>query len=206
LQPGTSDGDEDGTDGDGDHPLLLAEGSYSLSVTNTQTNCPAVSSTTILKNSTPVFTQLVSPTDQVLCLADGKLVVNEVRVIDRNGVIQSSLTDFPITDFNFTYSRNTIGNTIPIVTGSQLNNINYGAIGADSYFVVATRVANGPGLNCSSPPYKVDILNKQILPIVTLTPFANTSCDPLFFEGEVKVKVSDASINLPFVPAPFVRY
>ncbi len=201
---GTNDGDRDGTDGDGDHPKVLAEGDYTVSVTNTQTGCTSIGSTTILKNSTPVFTQLVTPTNQVLCLADGKLVVNEVRVIDRNGTIKSSTTDFPIGDFNFTYSRNILASTIPAVTGTQLNIGNYPSIGADTYFVVATRVTNGPGLGCSSPPFKVDIQNKQILPIVAITPFANTSCDPTFFEGEVKVKVTDASVNLPFIPTPFV--
>ena len=204
LLAGTSDGDEDGTDGDRDHPTLLAEGNYSVTVRNTQTNCPATSSTSILKNSTPVFTQLVTPTDQVLCAADGRLIVNEVRLIDRNGTIKSSNADFAIGDFDFTYSRNTLANTVPVVSGTQLNNVNFPTIGADTYFVVATRRTNGPGLGCSSPPFKVDILNKQILPIVALSPFANTSCDPAFFEGEVKVKVTDASVNLPFVPTPFV--
>ncbi|HLZ16829.1 MAG TPA: gliding motility-associated C-terminal domain-containing protein, partial [Cyclobacteriaceae bacterium] len=163
--------------------------------------------TTIFKNSTPVFTQLVTPTDQVLCSADGKLVVNEVRVIDRNGNVKSSLTDFPITDFNFTYDRTTIGNTVlgPNSASTFMDNTNYANIGFDTYFVSSKRVTAGPGLGCSSAPYKVDILDKRIFPVAALTPFANTSCDPAFFEGEIQVNVTDASVNLPppFPGAPF---
>jgi len=185
-------------DNDQDHPVALQEGDYAIQVTNTQTGCQSIGSTKIFRNSTPVFTQLVTPTDQVLCSADGKLVVNEVRVIDRNGVTQSSLTDFPIGDFDFTYARTTQGNTVPGgITGTQLNNINYPAIGADTYFVVATRRSGAPGKDCSSAPYKVDILNKQIFPVASLTPLANTSCDPGFFEGGIRVKVVDNSINIP---------
>lgn len=208
---GTHDGDGFGggetdatpaVDNDADHPTGLLHGAYAIQVTNTQTNCPATASTTIFKNSTPVFTQLVTPTDQVLCSADGRLVVNEVRVIDKSGATQSSLTDFPIGDFEFTYSRTTPGNTVPGgITGTQLNNVNYPAIGADTYYVVATRRTGAPGKDCSSPPYKVDILNKQLFPVVSLTPLANTSCDPTFFEGEIKVKVTDNSVNIP-APLP----
>ena len=183
----------------------LQEGTYGLTVKNNVTGCSMVAITTILKNATPVITQLVTPTDQVLCSADGKLVVNEVRVIDRNGNIKSSLIDFPITDFDFTYSRTTQANTLPGITAAQLDNANYPAIGADIYFVMATRVNGTPGAGCSSAPYKVDILNRQIFPVPSLTPLANTSCDPNFFEGEIKVNVADGSVNLP-APLPGAPY
>ncbi|HEY0740106.1 MAG TPA: gliding motility-associated C-terminal domain-containing protein [Chryseosolibacter sp.] len=200
-----NDGDGNGGDGDDDNPTALREGTYSITVTSNKSGCPSTAQTEIFKNSTPVFTQLVTPTDQVLCSADGRLVVNEVRVIDRDQNTQSSLTDFPITDFEFTYSRTTIANTIPGVTGTQLNVGNFPTIGADTYFVVARRVAGGPGLDCVSPPYKVDIQDKALFPVVSLTPFANTSCDPTFFEGEIEVRVTDNSVNLPapLAGAPF---
>jgi hypothetical protein len=184
-------------DVDDDNPRQLREGTYSITVLNNASGCTSTGLTEIFKNSTPVFTQLVTPTDQVLCSADGRLVVNEVRVIDRDQNVQSSNTDFPIGDFEFTYSRTTVGGTIAGVTGTQLNVGNYPTIGADVYFVVARRTAGGPGLNCTSPPYKVDILNKQLFPVVSLTPFANTSCDPTFFEGEIEVRVTDNSVNIP---------
>lgn len=192
-------------DVDDDNPRQLREGTYNITVLNNASGCSSNGQTEIFKNSTPVFTQLVTPTDQVLCTADGRLIVNEVRVIDRDQNVQSSNTDFPIGDFEFTYSRTTVGNTIAGVTGTQLNVGNFPTIGADTYFVVARRVAGGPGLNCVSPPYKVDIQNKALFPVVSLTPFANTSCDPTFFEGEIEIRVTDNSINIPapLAGAPF---
>ncbi|MBI1768432.1 MAG: gliding motility-associated C-terminal domain-containing protein [Bacteroidetes bacterium] len=196
---GTNDGDGSGADGDGDNPKVLQDGNYTVSVTNTQTGCVSTGSTTIFKNSTPVFTQLVTPTDQVLCTADGKLVVNQVKVIDRNGVTKLSGVDFPIADFVFTYDRSAVGTTVlgPNSPSTLLDNTNYGTIGFGTYFVTATRNSGSPGAGCSAAPYKVDILDKRILPSVSLTPLANTSCDPAFFEGEIKVKVTDASVNIP---------
>lgn len=196
---GTNNGDGSGADGDGDNPQALKDGNYTVTVTNTQTGCTSPGSTTIYKNSTPVFTQQVTPTDQVLCIADGKLVVNSVNVIDRNGATKVSGTDFPISDFVFTYDRGAVGATVlgPNTASTQLDNTNYGTIGFDTYFVTATRNSGSPGAGCSAAPYKVDILDKRIFPSVSLTPLANTSCDPAFFEGEIKVKVTDASVNIP---------
>jgi hypothetical protein len=195
LQPGTSDGDQDGIDGDNDNPVALSEGNYQLTVTNTQTGCMGTGSTTIFKNSTPVFTQLVAATDQVLCNPDGRLVVNEVKVIDRNGVVQSNTNgDFPLSDFIFTYDRTTIGNTIPGgVTASFLDNTNYPAIGFDSYYVVATRTAGGPGLNCSSAPYKVDIQDRRLFPQVAFNSLANSSCNTLKPNGSVTANAKEQS-------------
>src|SRR6185295_16294929 len=139
-------------DNDGDHPTLLQDGAYTVSVTNTQTSCVSTGSTTSLKNGTPVFTQLVTPTDQVLCTADGKLVVNQVKLIDRNGNTQVSGVDFPLTDFAFSYDRTTLGNTViptndPAQPVIQMDNTNYAAIGADTYYVIATRTTGSPGLD-----------------------------------------------------------
>src|SRR6185369_11245588 len=90
-------------DGDGDNPQSLQDGDYTVTVVNPQTGCTSTGLTTIYKNSTPVFTQQVTPTDQVLCFNDGSLVVNSVKVIDRGGIPQVSGTDFPISNFSFTY-------------------------------------------------------------------------------------------------------
>jgi hypothetical protein len=210
---GTNNGDGSAADGDGDNPKTLLQGNYTVLVTNTQTGCSSPGSTIIYKNSTPVFTQLVTPTDQVLCSADGKLVVNQIEVIDRNGNTKVSPTDFPISDFSFIYDRGTVGtnvlgSTLAPSSATQLDKTNYSTIGFDTYFVTAVRTNGTPGLGCSASPYKVDILDKRIFPSVSLTPFANTSCDPTFFEGEITVKVTDASVNLPapLLPGPNFSY
>src|SRR5204863_185916 len=66
-------------------------------------------------------------------------------------------------------------------------------IGAATYTVTAIRNSGTPGAGCKSAPFQVIIQDKRISPVVTVTPFANTSCDPLFFEGEVTVKVNDGT-------------
>src|SRR5262249_25623877 len=142
---GFGGGENDGTgiDNDQDHPKALQDGAYTVTVTNVVTGCSSNGSTTIFKNSTPVFTQLVVPTAQVICKPDGKLVVKEVKIIDRNGVSQSNLNgDFPLTDFAFAYDRTTVGNNI-IPVGSvvppqpviALDNTTYPTIGFDTYYV-----------------------------------------------------------------------
>jgi gliding motility-associated-like protein len=202
-------------DNDGDHPKNLQEGGYSISVKNQQTGCISTASTTLFKNGTPVFTQLVQATPQVLCSADGKLEVKEVQLIDRNGVVHSNLSAPPnnlsLSDFDFDWQdatgaliKTTLGANGAVSGGTILDNnavTGYPAIGAGTYYVVTRRVSGSPGQDCASAPYKVDILNKQVFPVVALTPLSNTSCNPAFFEGEIKVIVTDASVNLP-APLP----
>ncbi len=209
---GFGGGENDGVavDNDADHPKALQDGSYLVTVTNPQTLCQSTGSTTIFKNGTPVFTQSVLTTDQVLCTPDGKLVVNEVKIIDRAGVSQSNLNgDFPLTDFNFSYDRVIVGTTTSVLANSGnafLDKTDYitpvtqplpAGIGFGTYYVTTKRVLGAPGRDCSSAPYKVDILDKRLFPLPSLTPLANTSCDPAFFEGEIKVSVTDASVNIP---------
>jgi hypothetical protein len=52
-----------------------------------------------------------------------------------------------------------------------------------SYWVVATKTANASalgGVGCTSAPYKIDIPNHKVKPLITLTPFSNTACDGNF--------------------------
>lgn len=211
LMAGTHDGDESGLDGDSDNPTGLGEGGYAILVRNTQTACEAKASTIILKNSTPVITQLVTPKNQVLCFNDGSLEVKEVRVIELDGTVKNSALPpadpnyLDLADFDFEWYRTTPTNLIAtgdgnlgaVSGGTILDQPFYNAIGFDTYYVVTRRITGAPGKNCPSAPYKVDILNKQVSPSVSLTPLANTSCDPNFFEGEIRVKVTDATPAAP---------
>ncbi|MFZ5973066.1 MAG: gliding motility-associated C-terminal domain-containing protein [Bacteroidota bacterium] len=201
-----SDGDADGTDGDDDHPTSLIEGNYQITVTSLKSQCTNVASTTIFKNATPVFVQQVDSRDQVLCTPDGRLEVTQVTLNDRNGNVQTTPVQLLFNEFEFTWTRTASTLNFTEAPGvAVLDGANFpaasGTIGAGEYFVVAKRIAGSPGRDCESAPYKVDILDRRIFPVATLTPFANTSCDPLFFEGEVAVNVTDASVNLP-APLP----
>jgi hypothetical protein len=220
LQAGTSDGDEDATDGDDDNPTFLKEGGYSITVINTQTNCPGTASTTIFQNSTPVITQLVDAANQIMCSNDGRLEVKQVKVIDRDGTVKD--TALPIgdpnklnfSDFDFEWSRTTTGNLVStgdgnlgaVSGGTVLDNVAYPTISFDTYYVVTRRTNGAPGKNCPSAPYKIDIQDKRVYPSVALTPLANTSCDPAFFEGEIRINVTDATPVAPPIGGFRYRY
>lgn len=63
-----------------------------------------------------------------------------------------------------------------------------------SYWVVSTKVNVGTtgGVGCFSAPFKVDIDDNTVDPVMTLTPSANTSCDTNY-EGRIEVDVASAS-------------
>ena len=65
---------------------------------------------------------------------------------------------------------------------------------AGSYWVVATKVNAGTtgGLGCQSVPFKVDLIDAHINPVVQMTTTANTSCDTNY-EGAIEVDVTTAS-------------
>jgi len=165
----------------------LENGSYNITVTNNQTGCNTTGSATIIKNTTPVFVTGTLLTPQFYCDPSGNITVTEVSFRDRNGATQIA----PVADFAFAWARN--GASLGAgITASRLDSLNYNTIGADGYSVVATRIANGPGLGCVSAPANVVIQDQRDFPVVTLTPFSNTSCTTAF-EGEIEVDVVDAS-------------
>jgi hypothetical protein len=213
---GTGENDGVGVDNDDDYISGLQENTvadplYTVEVTNETTLCKSTGSTIIYKNGTPVFTQLVVPTDQFLCGFDGKLEIKEVRLVDKAGNVKSNLnapTDpnyLDLGDFDFQWGRGNPSPGAPIAVGhgslgavsggTILDKPFYPTIGFDTYYVVSTRISGFPGKDCKSAPYNVDILDKRIFPTVSMTPLANTSCtsNPLQGEGEIKVKVTDAS-------------
>jgi large repetitive protein len=203
---------------------------YSLTVTNPSSGCFSAANTTIIKNATPIFIQNVLPAHQISCdpSGDGNLNVTKVTLNDRQGNVQSFTPGSPtsnIDDFEFTWMRSpalfqpvTLGpqTTAFSVTNPTANILDVNSydpaffggnvIGAATYTVVATRTVaaspNDVGRGCSSAPFTVNILDKRINPVVTLTPFANTACndiDPLYGEGSIEVRVADATL----VAGPF---
>ncbi|HEY0744740.1 MAG TPA: gliding motility-associated C-terminal domain-containing protein [Chryseosolibacter sp.] len=205
----TNDGDGSAADGDDDRVTNLLEGNYGLTVTNPASGCFSTSTTTINKNATPIFVQNVVKADQISCDpdGDGSLNVTRVTLNDRQGTVETfdaTGTASPISDFEFTWTRpsigqqTTTGTLLDVVTYNRVANFGNTPIGAGTYTVVATRVvAPGPddvGRGCSSAPFTISIQDKRRFPVVSLTPFANTACDPAFSEGSIEVRVSDATL------------
>ena len=207
-----NDGDGSSTDGDNDRETNLLEGNYGLTVTNPASGCFSTATTEIFKNATPIFVQSVVATDQLNCSpsGDGSLNVVAVTLNDRQGNVETftaaSITS-PINNFEFEWRRGiagpqtTAGTLLDVVTYAPAN-FGGAAIGAGTYTVIARRVvapsANDVGRGCASAPFTVAIQDKRIFPVVSLTPFANTACDPAFSEGSIEVRVSDATA----VPGP----
>ena len=203
ANPGANNGNGSGADGDEDNPKNLKEGTYNITVTSNLTTCTSTASTTIFKNGTPVFTQLVISTPQVLCNPDGSLVVKEVKIIDRNGVVQSNLNappDFALSDFEFTYDRVIGGVTTNVLTKSPdafLDKTNYNVpaippgVGFGTYYVTTTRKNGFPGKDCSSAPYKVDIDDQRLLPRIAFTSIANSSCNVAKPNGSITAAASE---------------
>lgn len=209
--------------GDIDHFTQLRDAvtPYAVKITNNQSGCFANGSATIIKNATPVFVQSVAVKDQILCADDGSIQVTKVSLNDRAGTNQDYVSGFvppqgDIANFDFIWTRTGYASqTTTGVGGNLLDKNNYDAsvtgfnsaplgIGAGTYTVTAKRKTGTPGAGCASAPYQVVIQNKQVFPSVQLTPFANTSCDISFFEGEISVKVTDLTPVTP--PAGGFKY
>ncbi len=194
----------------------LGEGQYVLTAVNQVTNCQAVGSTQIIKNTTPVFVQDVNMIPQMYCppIGSGNLNVVAVTFNDRNGVTQNG----PLGDFEYIWSRNTIANVVattnpalpqlPGYVGTELDSTVLADIGAGSYFVVARRALGAPGAGCSSAPFRVEIIENTENPAVTFTTLANTACDNNF-DGRITVLSSNqqapgagANYDLTWVSIP----
>lgn len=187
-----NDGDKIGTDGDGDNPTGLIDGNYALQVENTQTGCLVNAATTIIKNETPVFLANATPLPQEFCSNSGSIEVTDVEVQYLYPTIR--VEPAPLSDFIYTWNRD--GVQVLQDASVFLNNANYADISAGTYFVTATRNIssdNGPGLGCSSAPFRVDILNRISFPNITVDAFANTACsdDPDYFEGSARLNVTE---------------
>lgn len=179
------------TNGDNDNPLKLVDGPYALDVRNIQTGCIVSASTTVTKNEIPVIVAQAISIPQTFCSNNGSAEVTLVQIIQNN--VKSAA---PLIDFTYTWERDNA--VILTTTDVLLDNVNYPAIGAGTYFVSARRTANpssdgGPGFNCVSPPFRVDIEDRINYPSVNITPSSNTACtdDENFFEGSATINITE---------------
>jgi gliding motility-associated-like protein len=177
----------------GNNPTGLVAGDYAVTVTNNQTKCVVSGATKITLNQTPVFVTSAIPTHKLFCTpAQEKIVVDGVEVQLPDG----SQIPSTVADYDYTWEREGAGVLTPIIETLQLSN--YPNIGAGVYYVSAKRVRasdGGPGMGCSSAPFRVEIFNNVSLPNVTLTPVANTACsqDAAIFEGSISIRAFDNS-------------
>jgi hypothetical protein len=182
-----NDGDGDGSDGDGDNPTSLSDGDYQLIVTNDASGCTVTAQTTVLKTELPVIIAQTASLPQDICNPDGTAQVTQVTV---NGIV-----DPVAANFDFTWYRDDLSTPIIVAVNGedQIDVTNVPTIAAGSYFVEIKRISTiSPGADCKSAPIKIDIEDQTENPSVVLTPFANTSCSTMVFEGGIQVQVTDA--------------
>ncbi|MGK7392346.1 MAG: gliding motility-associated C-terminal domain-containing protein [Candidatus Cyclobacteriaceae bacterium M2_1C_046] len=170
----------------------LEDGTYSFAVENNNTGCTVTKSITIIKNEQPIYIVDGESDPQLHCVNSGSAIVTAVSL---NGT-----TTVPKTEFNFNWfsdasSQDTLkdgsNNTILV---DEIDSLNYASIGAGTYFVEAIRgLGNPPGAGCRSAPFRIDIEDKSIDPVLDLTPTANTACDLTVADGQIAIAVTDTS-------------
>lgn len=164
----------------------LQDGSYTLIATNEATGCTVTGSTDIIKTATPIVVASATHNDQFICSnpKDGDITVQQVTV---NGVADPNHNNFV---FSWYEADPNAAAVLSAAGTDVLNNVNYAAIKAGSYYVKAERLPGlVPGSGCESAPFRVDIQDKSVNPTFVLSPFSNTSCDANF-EGSLKLTVT----------------
>jgi hypothetical protein len=164
----------DGAGPDGDNPINLQDGTYTVTITNDASGCTATGQATITKNATPIIVATANPVDQMICNADGSITVVDVTV---GGVVDPAHTNF-----DFTWYRTDLATVIINAVNNEdaIDISNVPTISADAYFVKAKRVAGVPlGSGCESAPLRVDILDLSQAPDLAFTPTPNSSCNNL---------------------------
>ncbi|MBI1768437.1 MAG: hypothetical protein HYR67_08695, partial [Bacteroidetes bacterium] len=118
----------------------LNDGSYSLTATNDITGCPSTLSTTIVRDTPPVFTVSATANNQTFCSLPFNGSINGIQAFV-NGIGGT------VDDFDYVWFRTDLlpaskvldGQNAAITVEDQLTSVTYAAIGLDKYFVKAVR-------------------------------------------------------------------
>jgi hypothetical protein len=195
----------------------LGTGTYTVTATNVDNGCVVSASAEV--EAAPFFIA-ITDTDvqhQLICLPDGQIDVVQITV-DRSAAGQASDVQNNAALnalYNFEWFAATSGNTntfvpTPLQDGTPADITQrslvqgtgagqYQPLVAGTYYVRATRrTTTGLAEGCQSFPVRVDVEDQHRNPVVSLTPFSNTSCAGTG-EGEIEVRVTDATA----LPGPF---
>ena len=153
----------------------------------------------------------VAIVDKFFCLPSGHIEVKSINVI--GGGANPDFTD--LDNYQFTWFDNAgltpvtgiyqnQGDATAAFGGERLDSTSYAAISAGSYWVRAVKTLGTDGIGCLSAPFKADIIDRSVNPAIELTPYSNTSCLTMVFEGSISVKMDDNSV-VPVPPGGF-RY
>ena len=191
------------------YPFNVLANTYTATITNEVSGCVASAGITVENSKYPVTITAATPLPQLVCNPDGSIVVNEVT-LDKSakGLGTAPFNAALTTDFDFNWFKTTPASfgdalalpnplTVPDNTLLEtLSTANYPAMGFGEYYVLAKKKTT-EGRGCVSPPFLVKVNDAHLNPSVVITTFPNTSCSTSIFEGELKVKIDDATVSIP---------
>lgn len=194
---------------------------YVVTSRNSVNGCGTSGTAIVPKNKLPISLISFSKMDQLICNADGEARVTNVR-IDASDAAVPAIFNFTTaadlqSNFDFQwYSGDADGDNDPATfnasaplefsPGNDITDVvltddgtitlqPFGAMGAGTYFVTATRRPGlTPGAGCSTAPTRITIDDVHINPHITsIEGFANTSCITSVVEGRIEVIVDTPS-------------
>jgi gliding motility-associated-like protein len=176
---------------------LVTPGVYVAEVTNVMTSCSFSATITVEDNPEPIVILATDVTINNLeyCDAFGNPIPTDAQYAS---ITVNSISPGVLGDYTYTWydgAANLASSTaIPAVTGTVLQLSNYAAIGAGTYYVIATKnLGVDPGSGCLSAPVEIVIKDNHVTPTVVLSQTANTSCDPDFnSDATLTVTMSDS--------------
>ncbi|MFM7327646.1 MAG: hypothetical protein ACKO3B_02820, partial [Bacteroidota bacterium] len=181
---------------------LLQNGGYSVTVTNESNKCSTDANVTITKSTVLPVIASVSALNKLKCTADGKVEVGQIDL--------GTLTNVNHNEFDFSWYQTAI--TSPSLTLSsdptnllndRLDKGNFPAIDKGTYFVTVTRKSGFfPGSKCESLPFKAEIKDKSVKPVVQLSSLANSACGNRY---NAEITVSPSTTGFPVATTQY-RY
>ncbi|MFC2125178.1 gliding motility-associated C-terminal domain-containing protein, partial [Bacteroidota bacterium] len=175
----------------GTHTLdTLRSGAYSILLTDKDNSCQTTGSITIDDNPKVPYAENADVVleDQDICAPDGSVLVEAIYV---NGVQE----DVTLVNYDFDWYVGEADLTAGITTGdrdSLFNSSDYASIGSGTYYFEAERRTGNreAGEGCVTAPFRVDLEDISIDPVMLLSQLANLACDQSFATGELTLSAT----------------
>jgi hypothetical protein len=177
-------------DGNGNIQGALRDDVYTVTITNTTTNCFVMPSTTITKSKIPVIILSASSLPKMICKPDGSAEVDQVLV--------GGSGDANFNNFDFVWYEAAFDDANIVLSGQNEFEINptvYANFTANSltYFVKAIRrtdavnpdLSPAIGRGCESLPVSVTVADNSVDPVLSFTVKENSHCNPALSNATV---------------------
>ncbi|MBX7125340.1 MAG: gliding motility-associated C-terminal domain-containing protein [Cyclobacteriaceae bacterium] len=177
------------------------DGTFTLKATNETTGCFASLSTTLLKDTPPLFVLSATPTPLSNCLTqNGKIDVSAITLVPGGAGV--------LNDYDYVWYK-TSPATVPVLDGTviaadqTLDITSYPALVPGFYYVKSVRKSGtGAGAGCESAPLKLEIRDNRAYPTAVATTVSNTSCNNNF-DGQIGLTPTTTDANGVVIPGPY---